>query len=394
MQLTSSPEVETFRKEVRAFIAEHSPSRRRHAGVRAPEPEVIAQLQTWTQRLFEAGYLGIGWPAEYGGRPDADPMEPFIVAEEMSRANAWEPVGAGSLAANALIDFGSKAQKDRFLPRLRSGEDTWCQLFSEPGAGSDLAAMQTRAVLDGDDYVVNGQKVWTTNGQNANVGYLLARTDQSSKQGGITAFAIDMDTPGVDVRPLRELTGTSDFNEVFFDDARIPADRVIGDVNDGWRVANSSLGHERAGVGAHGIELFLHLTSLVALARDREVRGVPALQDAAVRQGIGRMAAQVRVNEVLAKLVITGMVNGTSKLAEAPGAKIFFSEVNLALAELGVELQGSDAPLVEGEPGLAADGWWQDAFLYARAFTIAGGANEVLRNVIAERELGLPRDPK
>jgi alkylation response protein AidB-like acyl-CoA dehydrogenase len=394
VQLTTSPHLETFRAEVRAFIAENAPGRKTHAGVRAPEAELIPAIRAWTAALYSAGYLGITWPEEHGGRPEADAAEPFIVAEELVRARTWEPVGAGSLAASALIEFGTPEQRSRFLPRLRNGEDIWCQLFSEPGAGSDLAALQTRAVRTGDEFVVDGQKVWTTNGQHADIGYLLARTDPgASKHRGITAFAIDMRTPGIDIRPLREITGTTDFNEVFLEGVRVPADRVIGQVDDGWRVAMSSLGHERAGVAASGVELFLVLQDLVELAAETTRRGESALHDTAVRQGIGRLAARVATNDVMAKLVQSRMLAGKEEPADAPGAKIFFSETNLAMAEFGMDLQGVDGVLVEGDPAVRSGGWWQDAFLYARAYTISGGSNEVMRNVIAERALGLPRDP-
>ena len=268
MRFDYSQDLEDYRAEVRAFIALHGPGARKHVGVRAPEPEQVPALRAWVARLYGAGYLGQTWPVEYGGRPDATIERTFIVAEEIARARTWGEIGAGALAAAAVLAFGSEQQRQRYLPRIRSGEDLWCQLFSEPGAGSDLASLKTRAVRDGDHYVVNGQKVWTTNGQHADLGYLLARTNPDvAKQAGITAFALDMRTPGVDVRPLREITGTNDFNEVFLDNVRIPADQVIGEVDNGWRVANASLGHERSGVGARAVELHAQLDDLVELAR-------------------------------------------------------------------------------------------------------------------------------
>jgi alkylation response protein AidB-like acyl-CoA dehydrogenase len=395
MQLESPPELAAFRAKVRAFIAENAPGTKIHTGVRAPEPELVPTIRAWTAELYEAGLLGIDWPKEFGGRPDAHPLEAFIVAEELTRARTWEPIGAGSLASAALIEFGSPEQQRRFLPRIRTGEDIWCQLFSEPGAGSDLAALQTRARRDGDEFVVDGQKVWTTNGQYADVGYLLARTDPDApKHRGITAFALDMSTPGIDVRPLREITGTTDFNEVFFDSVRIPVGQVIGKVNEGWRVAMSSLGHERSGVAAHGVGLFLALEDLLELASGFTAGGRPALEDGAVRQAVGDLAARVYVNDAMVRMAQSRMLAGTEDPADAPLGKIFFSELNLDLAECGMALQGTDGILVEGDPEVAAGGWWQDAFLYARAYTIAGGANEVLRNVVAERALGLPRESR
>lgn len=387
MRIETAVHLEEFRSEVRAFIAAHSPGTKHHTGVRAPEPELIPAIRTWTAALYGAGYLGAEWPEQYGGRPGTEPEKAFIVAEEIARARTWAPIGAAPLAGAAIIDFGTDAQKQRFLPRIRSGEDIWCQLFSEPGAGSDLAGLKTRARLENDHYVIDGQKVWTTNGQHADVGYLLARTHpKAPKHKGITAFALDMNLPGVDVRPLREITGTYDFNEVFLDSVRVPVDAVIGQVNDGWRVANSSLAHERTGVAAMSVELEATLDDLLELAR-------PQLDDSAVRREVGRAATHVKVTGLMSAAAQSSMLAGRVDVADAPLTKIFFSDTNVALTELGMRLQGAAAVAVEGDAGAIADGWWQDAYLYSRAYTIAGGANEVLKNVVAERGLGLPRDP-
>jgi alkylation response protein AidB-like acyl-CoA dehydrogenase len=392
MRLDTTAEVDQFRAQVRQFIAENAPGHKTHTGVRAPDAADVPAIRRWTAALYDAGYLGIDWPEQWGGRPDAHPMEAFVVSEELARARVWSPIGAGSLAAGALIDFGTDAQRSHYLPRIRSGEDIWCQLFSEPGAGSDLASLQTRAVLDGEHYVVNGQKVWTTNGQHADVGYLLARTDpDAKKQAGITAFAVDMRTPGIDVRPLREITGSADFNEVFLDDVRVPVDNVIGEVNGGWRVATTSLVHERHQVGGSGVEL-LHMLSGLAELATAPRNGGTALDDDTVREELGRLYAETLVNTSLNAYTTSRMIAGVDDPADAPTNKVFFSELNLAMAEFGVRLQGTDGILVESDPAAVADGWWQDAFMYARAYTIAGGANEVLRNLIAERSLGLPRD--
>ncbi|GLY38956.1 acyl-CoA dehydrogenase [Amycolatopsis sp. NBRC 101858] len=395
MRLDVPVELEAFRKLVRAFVEENAPGIKTKAGVRAPEEEQLPAIRAWTAALYEAGYLGIDWPQRYGGRPDAHPLEPFIVVEEITRARTWLPIGAATLAAAAIIEHGTDEQRDRFLPRIRAGRDIWCQLFSEPGAGSDLAALSTRARLDGDHWVVDGQKVWTTNGHHADMGYLLARTDPSaSKHRGITAFAVAMDTPGISVRPLREITGTTDFNEVFLDGVRIPAANVLGAVDGGWRVAMSSLAHERSGVAARGIELVAVLTDLLQLARDRTVGGRPALEDSATRQAVGALATRVHVNTALVSMAKSRMAAGTDAPVDALLGKIFFSETHHDLAQYGVTMQGADGILVEGDPAVPAGGWWQDAFLYSRAYTIAGGANEVLRNQVAERGLGLPRDPR
>ncbi|MCW2866682.1 MAG: putative acyl-CoA dehydrogenase FadE17 [Marmoricola sp.] len=387
MRIETAAHLEEFRSEVRAFIAEHSPGHKHHTGVRAPEGELIPAIRAWTAALYDAGYFGAEWPVEHGGELGVEPEKAFIVAEEITRARTWAPIGAAPLGGAAIIGFGTEAQKQHFLPRIRSGEDIWCQLFSEPGAGSDLAGLKTRARLDGDHYVMDGQKVWTTNGQHADVGYLLARTDPDApKHRGITAFALDMGLAGIDVRPLREITGTYDFNEVFLDSVRVPVDAVIGEVDDGWRVANSSLAHERTGVAAMSVELESTLDDLLELAR-------PQMDDGAVRREVGRAATHVRVTALMSAAAQSAMLAGRVDITDAPLTKIFFSDTNVATTELGMRLQGASAVVVEGDPGAVADGWWQDAYLYARAYTIAGGANEVLKNVVAERGLGLPRDP-
>lgn len=394
MQLGQDPALEELRERVRDFASRHSPGRRGHTGVRAPLADEIPELRSWTAALYGSGFLGGTWPVEYGGTKDPHPLHEAVVIDELARAEAPLPVGAAALAAAAVIDSGTSAQKDILLGAIRRGEHIWCQLFSEPGAGSDLASLRTRAVREGDEFVIDGQKVWTTNGQHADMGYLLARTDPDApKHKGITAFALDMTTEGVDVRPLREITGTSDFNEVFLDGVRIPATNVIGEVDDGWRVATKSLIHERSAVsGGVGLEQALH--EILVLARAVQRNGVPAIENHDVRQQIGRFAAEVHVNDLFSTHVESLALRGTGDAGDAPGSKIFFSEVNLAMAEYGVELQGADGVRVEGDDAALDNGWWQDAYLYARAYTIAGGANEVLRNLIAERALAMPKEPR
>lgn len=391
MRIGQDSELDALRERVQDLASRHAPPRPARTGVRAPEPEDIPALREWTGLLFAEKLLGVRWPEEYGGLPNAHPRYESVVADALVRSGAPGPVGAGPLAGAAIIASGTKEQKDYFLPRIRSGEDIWCQLFSEPDAGSDLASLRTQARLVDGEFVVDGQKVWTTNGQHADWGYLLARTDADApKHAGITAFALDMTTPGISVRPLREITGTSDFNEVFFDGVRIPADRAIGGVNEGWAVTTASLAHERSSVASGGALLggLQRLTELAtAVIRD----GRPAIDRDDVRQDIGRLAAEAHVNSLVSAFSESRALNGTGDLADAPVSKILFSEVNLALHEFGLDLQGHDGIRVEGDPDARDDGWWQDAFLYGRAFTIAGGTNEVLRNMIAERALGLPR---
>ncbi|MCR8895980.1 acyl-CoA dehydrogenase family protein [Gordonia sp. GONU] len=391
MRLGQDPELDDLRRRVRELCTDSAPRRPHKAGVRAPEASEIPALRKWTAELYGRQLLGVNWPVEYGGLPDPHPRHEAVVSEELAKAGAPMPVGGGLLAASAIIDFGTEEQKTFYLPRIRSGEHIWCQLFSEPGAGSDLAGLHTRARREGDHYVVDGQKVWTTNGHHADWGYLLARTDADApKHKGITAFAIDMKSPGVQVRPLREITGTADFNEIFLDGVKVPVENVIGEENKGWMVTTSSLARERSSAGG-GVTLFRALDDLVDLVSSTTRDDARLIDRGEVRREVGRLTAAVQVNALLSAYGESRAVAGTGDAADAALSKIFFGEINLALAEYGMSVQAGDSIRVEGDPAAHADGWWQDAFLYARAFTIAGGTNEVLRNLVAERGLGLPR---
>lgn len=391
MKLGQDPVLDDLRVQVRALVARHNPPSPSHTGARAPLDSDVPALRRWIAALYSEGLCGTSWPVEYGGLESVHPQHEAVVAEELIKLHAPTHLGAGLLAGAAIIAAGTQQQKDHFLPRIRSSEHLWCQLFSEPGAGSDLASLTTKARQEGDNFVINGQKVWTTVGQFADWGYLLARTSsEGAKQQGITAFAIDMRTPGVDVRPLREITGTCDFNEVFLRDVVVPAENVIGEVGGGWMVAMASLVKERSAAGG-GIGLFSALDDLVEMARSVSVGGRLAISRDDVRQQLGKFVADTQVTSLLSAYRESRDLAGHGDAADAPLSKIFFSEVNLALAEYGMRLQGADGTRVEGDGRAFNDGWWQDAFLYARAFTIAGGANEVLRNMVAERGLGMPR---
>jgi len=390
------PELEAFRHEVRAFVAAHAPVIPARAGVRSAENEAeLAVLREWTARLYAAGYAGADWPEEYGGRADRSAEHGIVVAEELAAANVPGVQGAGVLVSNALIHYGTDEQRRRHLPEIRAGRELWCQLFSEPGAGSDLASLRTKAVLDGDTYTVSGQKVWTTDGHWANYGYLLARTDpDATKHKGISAFILDMSSPGVTVRPLRELTGTSDFNEVFFDDVAVPAEAMIGAPGQGWAIANATLAHERTSVGAVVVKLRRAVGALVELASCETIDGRPAIDSDRIRDRIGQYSAEVEALSALTSANVTRWSRGVERMHDAAMAKLMFSELNLQIAQFAVELAGERGVLVEGDPNVPDDGRWQDEWLYARAYTIAGGSSEIMRNLIAERGLGLPRDKR
>jgi alkylation response protein AidB-like acyl-CoA dehydrogenase len=378
-----------YRARLQTFIASHRPKLdwKPRVGLRVPEdPETVAALRTWVGALYDAGYL----LARFSGTPQ-DPYEARILEEELARTGIPFVLG-NPLVSGALLQFGTEEQRRAYLPPMARGEHIWTQLFSEPDAGSDLTSLQTRAVLDGDSYIVDGQKVWSTWAQFSDYGYLLARSQPVAGPAGITALILDMHSQGVTTRPLREITGTTDFNEVFLDAVRVPVANVIGAPGEGWKVATASLAQERGGVGVGGSRD--SVAGLIQLARAHHRGAVPAIEDASVRQEIGAFAARSRIQRYLGYRVATKAAAGTVTAWDAPLSKIWFSELNLQIAEYGMDLQGARGNLVEGEPLAWEDGLWQDMFLYARAWTIAGGSNEIMRNLIAERGLGLPREAR
>ena len=382
-------EYDAYRERLQAFLASHRPMIKMPpmVGVRMPESRAdLEELRGWVASLHDAGFVLTRFTEEPG-----DPFEQRILEEELA-ASGLPYILGNPLVAGAIKMFGTPEQRHRYLPPIARGDHIWTQLFSEPDAGSDLASLKTRARRDGDDYVVDGQKVWSTWAPFADFGYLLARTEPEPGPRGITAFILDMRSEGVETRPLREMTGTADYSEVFFDGVRVPAANVIGAPGEGWKVANASLAVERGGVGGLDSDDVVH--GLVRLARNHRRGGRPALEDSAVRQQLAAFAARARIQRALGYRVATKAAAGTSDVWDAPLMKIWGSELNLETAEYGLELQGARSALSDADPLVAEGGHWQDAFLYARALTIAGGSNEIMRNLIAERGLGLPREPR
>jgi alkylation response protein AidB-like acyl-CoA dehydrogenase len=354
----------------------------------------MAAFKRWCASLYAAGYLGYDWPEDWGGTGRADPLKDFIVDHELADADVPRPVGAFNLVARALLEFGREEQRGYYLPRIRDFADMWCQLFSEPEAGSDLAALRTRARLDGDSWVVDGQKVWTTHGHIADLGFLLARTEpEARKHAGISAFIVDMRSPGVTVRPLREVTGASDFNEVFLDSVRIPAGNIIGARGQGWQIARTALAYERAG----SLREDSVVDSSLRLVEQLSSRGGAHCAEPDAVRRLGELAARARATDLLGLRGVIraaeGAAEGAAGAVNAAVMKVVFSETNLALATLGVELQGADG-IVAAPDSRRDDGHWQEAFLWARGFTISAGSNEIMRNLIAENGLGLPREPR
>jgi alkylation response protein AidB-like acyl-CoA dehydrogenase len=385
--LEFSGPLEQFRAYVRAHIAAHPTELPRLPGTRSPDPDTMPQYREWCASLFEAGLLGDDWPPQWGGSGESDPLRDYIVDQELAAAARPRPVGAWNLVCGALFGFGTAEQQSYYLPRIRHFDDLWCQLFSEPDAGSDLAALRTTAVRDGDDWVVNGQKVWTTHAHVADLGLLLVRTDPTApKHAGITALIVDMNAPGITVAPLREMTGSSDFNEVFFDDVRVPVENTIGAAGDGWAITRAALAHERS-QSLREDSATAAVRRLVELTDD----GGAGLADAGRRRELGRLFARSSVADLLGLDGVLRAAAGASTVYDAPVVKVLFSETNLEIATYALELFGPAGVITAPDPEAVAGGHFQEAFLWARGFTISAGSNEIMRNVIAERGLGLPK---
>lgn len=382
--------VESYRAQVRTFIAEHA-LRMEREGVRAPaDSEEEGAIRGWLRSLYEAGYLGAGWPTEWGGRADHLPVHDLVLMEELILGDAYRPLDQVMLAAHAILEFGSDTQKAQYLPRIRSGEHVWCQLFSEPEAGSDLASLRTRAERDGEHFVVTGHKVWSTDAQWADMGMLLARTDPTQRHGGITAFVVPMDLPGIEVRPIREMTGYAEFCEVFLDGVRLGPENVLGEVNGGWRVVSSGLASERAFVGANAVQLQRMFDDLVALARGgREDDGSAAIEHEDVRALLAGAMARVHEVKLIVRDTVERILIDEEHTSDGPMSKLAYTETNVALCELALQILGS-AFTIDEDTQPVADRWYHN-FLWSRALTISGGASEIMRGLIGRQLYGLPR---
>lgn len=392
---------EEFRAEVRAFLDENlDPDWRCKTGTVIMDPAQGGgiehpYLQEWDRKLYDAGLKGIHWPLQYGGR-GLSLSEQVVFAEEMFRADAPLVVNflAETLVGPTIVEYGTEAQKERFLDPILRGDELWCQGFSEPDAGSDLAGLQTKAVLDGDEWVVTGQKVWTTLGHMADFCFCLARTDpDASKHKGISYLLIPMHQPGVVVRPLRQLTGSSEFNEVFFDEVRCPADNVLGGVNNGWKVAMTTLGFERgSSATTQALRYDKELHEIIELAKTTVgAGGRPRSKDPLVRQDLARAYTAVRIMKAAGYRTLTGLLTGGDPGPQASINKMFWSEYHRWVTEVAMSVRGPAGLLVGDNYELDAD---QNAYLFAKSETIWGGTAEIQRNIVAERILGLPKEPK
>jgi alkylation response protein AidB-like acyl-CoA dehydrogenase len=391
MDFSDTPDEAAFRTEVTAFLDANA---ERRAGRLADPEEVdadyVTRARVWQARKAEAKFAGITWPKRWGGR-GGTPMQQVIYSQEEAKyalpRGVFE-IGLG-MCVPTLMQYADQATAERYVGPALRGEDIWCQLFSEPGAGSDVAGLRTRAERDGEDWVINGQKIWTSGAHFSNYGLLLTRTDPSvPKHAGLTMFFLDMHSPGVEVRRIRQISGTSNFNEVFFTDVRIPDAQRLGDVGAGWKVALTTLMHERLAVGTISGPDF---QELLELARTIEVNGVPATRDAAVREHLADWYVQSKGLEYTKLRTITALSRGQMPGPESSIFKVVSATKLQEIANYALDLMDSGG-LVSDPAAAPMRAMFQQALLYAPAGRIAGGTDEILRNIIAERVLGLPGD--
>lgn len=390
MDLKPTPQEQQFREELRTWLKANVPPP--FAGDATTEEGKKAQidyLRTWQRKVYEGGWAGLSWPKEYGGR-GASIIEQSIFQEEMARADAPGLINGLGLAiiGPTIIAVGTEAQKQRYVAKILSAEEIWCQGFSEPNAGSDVASLGTKAVLDGDHFVVNGQKIWTSMAHFSDWCLLLVRTDPTAaRHKGITALLVDMHSPGVTVRPLRQITGEADFNEVFFDNVRVPVANVLGEVNKGWQTAIATLMNERANLGAGTYIMFKrNLDALLQMARETINGGVVASRDPINRQKLAQAYIDLEVFRLNANRALSKMSKHKVPGPEGSILKIYWSEMNQRLQQTAMEVLGPFSQLRAFD-----DNRWGYGYLRSRANTIEAGTSEILRNIVAERVLGLPK---
>ncbi len=404
MDISYPPEAEEFRNRVREFLRDNLPQGWRGTGALS-KAEVVEFTKWWRQILFENKLLALSWPKEYGGA-GLSPVEQVVLSEEFARAGVPfggpnDPFGI-QMVGNTLIHWGTEDQKRRFLPRILSGEDRWCQGYSEPNAGSDLANVGTKAELDGDLWRISGQKIWTSAGHLANWIFVLARTDsQAEKHKGISFLLVPMDQPGVEVRPIKMLSGESEFNEVFFSDAETSSENIVGKPGEGWAVAMTLLGYERGEAAATlPIRFRNEFDRLMDLAKETGASNDPLL-----RQRLAWCYSKVEIMRYLGLRALTGFLDGKSPGPESSIAKLYWSEYHKSVTELAVDIIGASALAPTGrapssafrtdDPGAPNSSMsWVMTFLHARAGTIYAGTSQIQRNILAEMVLGLPKEPR
>jgi alkylation response protein AidB-like acyl-CoA dehydrogenase len=350
-------------------------------------------MKAWQRKLYDAGYVAMGWPKQYGGQ-EADVVRQTIVNEELLLARAPGLIGMMGIqmVGPTLIQHGTEEQKQRYLRKILTAEEIWCQGYSEPGSGSDLASLKTRAELVGDEFIVNGQKVWTSNAQYADRMFCLVRTDPAApKHRGISYLLIDMKSPGITVRPLIQMTGDAGFNEVFFDNVRVPRRNLVGELNQGWLVANSTLAHERNMLGSttRTQQMF---NGLVRLAQHHQRQGRPASKDPVIRQRLADLMLRVEAMKYHAFRQLTDNIRGRPSGIGASVNKLVSTELNHDIAAMAMEVMGSYGTLARRSKHVIDRGTWPIEFMFTLGLIIGGGTSQIQKNIISERGLGLPRE--
>lgn len=395
MDLNYTPEDIAFRKQVRAWLEANLPTEKL---------ETLEQKRAWHTKLYEAGFIGMGWPKEFGGQ-EARPMEQAIVGEEMARVNAPQGVGGLgiSIVGPTLIHHGTEQQKKDHVKKILTGEEIWCQLYSEPNSGSDLASLQFRADIDGDTFVLNGQKIWTSGAHNSDWGLLLARTDRSAqKHAGISCILVDMRQVGVEVRPLKQISGSQEFSEVFFTNVVVPADNLVGELNTGWRIAQTTLSYERGGNTLSRVTRMQEgFNRLVQVSNTLRRDGTRAIDDPVTRQKLGEMYAEVEVLRYASLRILSRLEKGLRPGPESSISKLHYSELDKKMQEMILDILGPYGQQVEGAPdeymfsndeGYGEAGTWAYTYVWSRAGTIYAGSSEIQKNILGERVLGLPKE--
>ncbi len=386
MDFSDSPEEAAFRKEARAWLEDNVPSKEEFKGL-----DEVGQAKLWQKRKYDAGWACISWPKEFGGR-GASPIENVIWNTEEAKyelPGAIFSIGQG-MAAPTMMMWADDEAKARYLPKLASGEEVWCQLFSEPAGGSDLAALRTKAEKDGDEWVINGQKTWTSGAQYSDYGILVLRTDPSvPKHKGLTYFYIDMKAPGIEIKPIKQISGGANFNEVYFTDMRVSDSQRLGGEGQGWQVALTTLMNERASIGAGGGSV--GVDSVFKLAQRVQIDGKPATQNAAVRARLADWYCQESGLKYTSWRALSALSRGETPGPENSIGKLVGASKAQDMASFAIDLQEMAGAI--RDPKLSADAaMYQETFMAIPGLRIAGGTDEIMANIIAERVLGLPQD--
>ena len=396
MDFNYTPAEERFRSELRAWLADALPQGWGETAFEPEDEDERAMFRlSWERKLHAGGWSGINWPKEYGGR-GATLIERAIFAEEMARARAPEGINiiGHNLVATTLLRHGTEAQKKRFLPKIMASEEVWCQGFSEPNAGSDLASVRTKAELRGDKFVVNGQKVWTSFAQYSHWCFALVRTDPDApKHKGLSFLLIDMKSPGISIRPLKQISGENEFNETYFDDVEVPIENLVGEINGGWKIAMTTLAFERGPEDALGrqVRFKQELDKLLLTLSDLKRGSGRAIDDPVLRQKLAQSIIEVEVMRLNATRAFSKYLSGDDRGSDASMIKLYWSHAAQRLYETALDTLGPIAPLAGNDPAGAAGGRFQLSWLQSKAFSIYSGSSEVQRNIIGERVLGLPR---